>query len=79
MAQPMNWQDVESSNVAAIGYDAATKTLGVRFKGGGTYHCLGVEPAAHAAFLAAESKGRHFNLHLKHLHFKWQSEEAVAG
>ena len=53
----MNWQDVESSNIAAIGYDAATRTLGVRFKNGGTYHCLGVEPKDHEAFLAAGDAG----------------------
>ena len=31
-----------SSNVSGWGYDAATSTLAVRFKGGATYHYAGV-------------------------------------
>jgi hypothetical protein len=63
---------VKSSQVAAIGYDAATKTLAVRFAhgAGAIYHYPDVEPETHAAFVAAESIGSYFGTHIKPLPFK---------
>ncbi len=52
----MEMVPVESSNIAAIGYDAGT--LRVRFKDGAEYEYEGVTEAAHAALMAAPSKGR---------------------
>lgn len=50
---------VLSSNVAAIGFDARTSTLFVRFHDGGrVYSYHGVPIAMYRAFLAAPSKGR---------------------
>jgi hypothetical protein len=62
---------VESSQINAIGYDAATHTLAVRFNGGkGTvYHYQGVSAETHEAFLAADSVGRFFGAHIKALPF----------
>ena len=58
---------VDSKQVAAIGYDAARKTLAVAFvRGQGhIYHYLNVEPKTHADFVAAESIGTFFGKHIK--------------
>lgn len=49
-----------SSNVEAHGYDAATRTLAVRFKGGGEYRFTDVPADLADKFAAAESKGSFF-------------------
>lgn len=51
---------IESSNIAAHGYDEASKTLAIQFKGGSTYHYAGVEPAVASEFAGADSKGSFF-------------------
>ncbi|EJN06452.1 KTSC domain-containing protein [Herbaspirillum sp. YR522] len=56
---------VESSQIAAIGHDAATNTLAVQFpsktdRPGSVYHYANFTAADYAAFQAAESKGKHF-------------------
>lgn len=56
---------VESSNMAAVGYDAPSQTLHVQFKGGSHYTHAGVSPEAHAALMAAESKGSHYSKNIK--------------
>lgn len=57
---------VESSSIDAVGYDAATRRLAVRFLGSGnTYVYVGVEPSVFEALLAAPSKGRYLNMHIK--------------
>lgn len=61
---------VDSSQINAIGYDAASKTLAIQFKGysgkvGATYHYANVTPAQFAEFNKADSKGRWFGAHLK--------------
>ena len=48
---------VTSSHVEAIGYDAPSKTLHVKFKGGATYQYGGVPEQRHVALVQAESKG----------------------
>jgi hypothetical protein len=63
---------VQSNQVGAVGYDAATKTLAVTFtRGPGhIYHYPGVEEKTHAEFMAAESKGVFFGQHIKSLPFE---------
>lgn len=56
----MELKPVKSSNIAEVGYDPATQTLGVRFTSGGLYHYAGVTPEKHAELVGAESIGRHF-------------------
>lgn len=56
---------VESSHIAAIGYDAATQTLLVEFKGRGTTAYDKVPPDVHEAFMAAESKGKYFGTNVR--------------
>lgn len=57
--------DVESSNIAAVGYHPETQTLHVKFKGGAHYSHAGVSSEAHTAFMASESKGKHYNATFK--------------
>lgn len=61
----MKLTEIESSNIAAIGYDPAAKKLRVQFKGGGLYEYYDVPAAAHEKFMAAESKGGHFAKHIR--------------
>lgn len=56
---------VESSSIASIGYEPETATLIVEFRTGALYEYPGVSPEIHHAFLAAESKGAHFNRFIK--------------
>lgn len=62
---------VKSNQIKAVGYDAATKTLAVTFTrgAGAIYHYPGVTPEAHAAFIGAESIGKHFGQHIQSLPF----------
>nr|WP_315249242.1 KTSC domain-containing protein [uncultured Duganella sp.] len=60
---------VSSSQIAAIGHDAASETLAIQFfhKGqpGNVYHYRNFSAAEYTAFAGAESIGRHFKQHIK--------------
>lgn len=57
---------VDSSNIEAIGYDAATRQLVVRFsKTGDTYVYHEVEEWLFEDFMAADSKGRFLNARIR--------------
>ena len=62
---------VVSKQLAAVGYDAASKTLAVTFSRGtgAIYHYPNVEPKTHADMMAAESLGAYFGQHIKALAF----------
>ncbi len=60
----------ESSQIQSYGYDAASKTLAVRFqRGQKVYHYPNVEPDLAAQFIGAESKGKAFGQFIKPLPF----------
>lgn len=56
---------VISSNIAAIGFREADGTLRVQFTNGTSYEALGATKADFDTFLAAKSKGVHFNKAIK--------------
>ena len=63
-------QPVESSQSAAIGHDAETNTLAIRFKNWkgvptSLYQYQNFTAEDFAAFRDAESKGKHFGAHIK--------------
>lgn len=59
-------QECESSNIAAHGYDATSKTLAIKFKGTGAVYHYHEVPADVAHELAnAESIGRFFGQHIR--------------
>ena len=49
----------KSSQVTDAGYDAATKTLAVRFSSGGTYHYHDVPKESFDKLMKADSFGKH--------------------
>lgn len=69
---PIAMTPVQSNQVAAVGYDAATKTLAVTFSRGPghIYHYPNVEEKTHTEFMAAESKGTFFGKHIKAMPFE---------
>ena len=56
---------VQSEAVAQIEYDPPARTLFVQFTSGEWYSYSGVSPRVHADFVAAESKGRFFQDHIR--------------
>ena len=52
---------VESSTLAAVGYDAGRKLLELEFSSRAVYHYFGVPAAVHQSLLSASSKGSFFN------------------
>lgn len=61
----MRRDPVESSAIASVGYDAASGTLELQFQGGAVYRYAGVPPQVVEALMAAESKGRFVNAHIR--------------
>jgi len=63
---------VVSNQIAAIGYSLERKTLAVTFTlgAGAIYHYQNVTPEQHAAFVGAESIGKHFGAYIQPLAFK---------
>jgi KTSC domain len=54
-----------STSIQAIGYDADAKELHVQFHSGTTYTYPGISPEQHQAFVNSDSKGRHFQAHIR--------------
>ena len=74
----MTLSPVESSNITAIGYDAARRHLYVQFKAAGVYRYADVPPDAVASFVGAESIGRHFARYIKGAYKHTRIEAAAA-
>ena len=68
----MEHKPVKSTVIETVGYDPNTKTLGVRFRGGTTYHYHGVEPEKHRSMMEAPSPNGFLRAHIigKHHHSK---------
>lgn len=58
-------QYVDSSNIEAIGHDAAAQELHVRFLSGDTYVYHGVPQEVYDELMAAPSKGSYLNRMIK--------------
>lgn len=65
MATKPKLTPVESSNIAAVGYQPKKKVLTVQFLNGAEYTYEGVPPAINKALMAAESKGKYLNAAIK--------------
>jgi len=50
---------VNSSHIAAVGYDKDSGALYIQFKGGRTYNWLGVTEGDYQNLISAESPGRY--------------------
>ena len=56
---------VDSSNLAAVGYDAASAVLRIAFHSGGVYQYAGVPETVYQGLMNASSKGRYFHAHIR--------------
>jgi hypothetical protein len=51
---------VSSTNLYSVGYDPASQTLEIEFRGGEVYRYFRVPVAVYNALMSANSKGRYF-------------------
>lgn len=58
-------EPVQSSNIAAAGYDPERLVFAIKFKNGDIWHYGRVPPSRFQEFAAAESKGRFFSQHVR--------------
>jgi hypothetical protein len=56
---------VDSSSIAALGYDVKRQIVAVEFKSGAIFHYAGVDQDAMLAFYTAPSKGKHYAAHIR--------------
>ncbi len=56
---------VESTNLASVGYDHDSATLEIKFHSGGIYQYSGVPQDIYKSLMKAGSKGDYFNNYVK--------------
>ena len=56
---------VDSSDIAAVGYDYDTATLRIGFLKGSTYEYYSVPSFLYEGIMSAGSKGRYHNMYIK--------------
>jgi hypothetical protein len=61
----MKRTDVQSSNIAAIGYDSDTETLEVEFLNGAIYEYKNVSEIINDELMKASSQGAYLNREIK--------------
>lgn len=61
----MEMHNVDSSNVAAVGYEEDSQTLQVEFTNGSTYQYFDVPQAIFDGLLGASSVGQYLNQNVK--------------
>lgn len=70
---------VVSSHIAAIGYDAPSRALYVRFESGATWRYENVEATLHRDFVAADSIGKFFAQRIKPGHHGAPASDTFLG
>lgn len=61
----MQMQEIDSSAIAAVGYDREQQILRLKYRGGETYDYLDVPPAEFSKFMSAPSRGIYANKIIK--------------
>jgi hypothetical protein len=61
----MKRQQVESSNLASVGYDAANEILEVEFNHGGVYQYFDVPESEYISLMSASSHGSYFSANIR--------------
>ena len=61
----MKRKQVESSNLASVGYDAENEILEVEFKHGGIYQYFDVPENVYAELMKANSHGVYFSAYIR--------------
>lgn len=64
----MERQNVSSSNIASIGYDADNSILEIEFNNGGIYQYSGVPEGVYNGLISAGSHGTYFHNHIKDIY-----------
>lgn len=64
---PVEMEPVDSSNIAAVGYDGETSTLVVEFNNGRTYRYGGVPKGEYENLLNAGSVGQYFAYNIRNV------------
>jgi hypothetical protein len=73
----MKWVEVDSTSIAAIGYDRGKRELGIEFRRSrSVYLYSDVPPEEHEAFMAADSKGEYLNRVLKAKGYRYSGPHA---
>lgn len=65
MADKIELEPLESSNLAGAGYNKDKQILALQFKDGAIFHYAPVSLEQATDFYGAESKGRHYSQHIK--------------
>ena len=71
---------VESSNIAAVGYDRERSLLFIRFVKGGTYQYDSVPIQVYVDLMNADSVGKFFHANIRHVyayHMIGEADEAA--
>lgn len=68
----MKRQSVKSSNLASIGYDAASEILEVEFNHGGVYQYSDVPENIYEELMNASSHGQYFDENIKKGGYEFQ-------
>lgn len=61
----MQFMQLDSSNIAAAGYDDAERRLVLKFHSGSAYEYLDVDRSVFEELLSADSAGRFYNQRIK--------------
>jgi hypothetical protein len=61
----MTWLPLDSKMFFSVAYDAAQRTLYLRFRSGDVYRYFQFSDDDYQHFLDADSKGRHFLSHIR--------------
>ncbi len=69
----MTRQPVESSSIAAMGYDRSSSILEIEFKKTrDVYRYYAVPEEEFRALFNADSKGKYFNAHIQKADYQWE-------
>lgn len=68
----MERKKVNSTSLAAVGYDPEQKILEIEFHDQRIYHYFGVSEELYTGLMAAESHGKYFDLYIKKAGYPYQ-------
>lgn len=63
----MQREQVRSSNLRSVGYDAASQILEIQFNSGSIYQYSGVSMATYNGLMSASSHGKYFDRFIKNV------------
>lgn len=64
-AEKIDLEAIESSNLAAVGYNPEKRILAIQFKSGQIYHYADVSLETATEFYGSESRGRYYAQHVR--------------